>query len=218
MASTAAQRHQHLPGLGRPWLTPLYDLASWVFGVGALHQRVLDDARIGPGDRVLEIGCGTGNLALRAARLQPRAAVTGLDPDPAALAIARRKARRRRVSATFDQGVAEDLPYADGAFDVVLSSLMLHHIDAESRLQVLREARRVLVPGGQLVLADISGPPAEPRGLLARLHPGPRARDGLGEDLPALLGDAGFVQQAPVRHTTPRMGLPIAVHRAVATS
>ena len=111
MASPAAQHHRHLPGLGRPWLTPLYDLASWAFGVSTVHRALLDDAAIAPGERVLEIGCGTGNLALRAARKQPRATVTGLDPDAAALAIARRKARWRRAAAAFDEGVAEALPY-----------------------------------------------------------------------------------------------------------
>ena len=84
-----------LPGMSRNWLLPLYDPLTQLLGIRSVHRRLLDQAAVRPGQRVLEIGCGTGTLLLTAKQNQPTATVVGMDPDLIALARAYRKARRR---------------------------------------------------------------------------------------------------------------------------
>lgn len=195
MTDHAAPAH-YLPGMGKAWLLPLYDPLTRLLGVRGVHRELLERAQLAPGLRVLEIGCGTGNLALAAKRREPDAEVTGLDPDPAALDRGRRKAARARVSVRFDQGFAQALPYADGSFDRVLSSLMLHHLDDADRPRALREVRRVLAPGGSLHVLDFAGS-----------HHGPRRlRDHADGRIPEMLLAAGFTEAGPAGHTRTRAG------------
>ena len=113
-------------------LLPVYDLLTRVLGSARVYDALATRPELTGARRVLEIGCGTGNLTLRVSKACPSAQLTGLDPDPRALGIARRKGGNvPRLN--FEQGYAQELPYADGAFDRVLSSMMLHRIgDAES--------------------------------------------------------------------------------------
>ena len=111
----------YLPAAGHDWLLPLYDPVVKLLGSESAHRQLLEQAGIRPGHRVLEIGCGTGNLALLVKRLQPGAEVVGLDPDPKALARARRKAEREVLSVQLDRRFADMLPYPDGSFERVLS-------------------------------------------------------------------------------------------------
>ena len=123
------EAHQHfLPAMGAHGPLALYDPFTRLLGARRLQERLIDQARMRPDDRVLDIGCGTGNLTLLVAKRYPTATVVGLDPDPAALDRARRKAARRKLTAAFDQGFAEELPYPDRSFDAVLCSLALHHV------------------------------------------------------------------------------------------
>jgi ubiquinone/menaquinone biosynthesis C-methylase UbiE len=149
-----ATRKAYLPAAGKDWLLPLYDPFTKLLGVEALHRRLINQATISPGDRVLEIGCGTGNLAILIKRLNPAAQVVGIDPDPKALARARWKAQRRGTEIQFDQGFSEELPYPDASFDRVFSAFMLHHVRPDAKPVTLREAFRVLKPEGSLHLAD----------------------------------------------------------------
>lgn len=195
-----AGHHGHfLPAMGRTWLLPLYDPFTRLLGVGGLHRQLVDRAGIEPGQRVLEIGCGTGNLLLLVARRYPAADVVGLDPDPDAVARTRRKAARDGLAVRLDRGSAAELPYPDGSVDRVLSSLMLHHVDPAEKPRVLREVHRVLRPGGTLHLADLGGPGRghggrSPAGLQDRLvRRSARLADNLGDRIPALMRDAGLV-------------------------
>jgi ubiquinone/menaquinone biosynthesis C-methylase UbiE len=144
----------YLPAAGKDWLLPFYDPFTKLLGVEASHRRLINQATISPGHRVLEIGCGTGNLAILIERLNPAAQVVGIDPDPKALARARRKAQRRGAAIQFDRGFSEELPYPDASFDRVFSAFMLHHVRPDAKPVSLREAFRVLKPGGSLHLAD----------------------------------------------------------------
>jgi SAM-dependent methyltransferase len=190
--------HRHfVPAAGHDWLLPLYDpLQRWL-GVGAIHDALIESAALAPGARVLDVGCGTGNLVVRLARAHPDAVVSALDPDPKALERARSKASRERVDVAFQQGYAEELPYPDGAFDCVLSSFMFHHLGPETQAAMLRDVHRVLAPaGGAFHLLDFatSGEP----GRLARLL---HAKQHLGqrpEGLAALLREAGFEAVAEI--------------------
>ena len=182
-----------LPGMSRTWLLPLYDPLTRLLGVQRVHRRLLDQAGVRPGQRVLEIGCGTGNLLLAAKQAQPAATAVGLDPDLTALARAARKARRRGLAVQLDRGYADQLPYADDSVDVVLSSFMLHHVPADQRGPAIREVQRVLRPGGALHLVDIDAASAPADGWIARrAHRHELTRENFGGGIPDLLRRAGF--------------------------
>lgn len=159
-----------VPAAGKDWLLPIYDPFTKLLGVERFHRCLLEQAVIPPRSRVLEVGCGTGNLAILAKRLHPTAEVVGIDPDPKALARARRKAQRAGVLVHFELAYSEQLPFPDASFDRVLSAFMLHHLDSRAKVPALREARRVLKASGALHLADFSDGHAHGlHGLLARL-------------------------------------------------
>ena len=116
-------RTTYLPAAGYDWLLPLYDPFVETFGGDRARRALVDQAAIRSSDRVLDIACGTGTLATIVKQLYPDVDIVGLDPDPKALARARRKAQRAAVSIQFDQDFSDDLPYADKSFDRVFSSL-----------------------------------------------------------------------------------------------
>ena len=172
-----------------------YDLHGWLLdtfwfrGQGReLRRRAATLARLRPGEQVLDVGCGTGTLALEVARRVGRAGrVAGIDPSPEQIARARAKAARRRAPIEFQVGVIEKLPFADQTFEVVFSTLMMHHLPTPLKRQGLGEIARVLKPGGRLVIADFIRKQAR-QGRAARFHAG-------GSDLhelAALIQDVGF--------------------------
>ena len=184
------QEHDYLPAMGRDRLLPLYDPFTWLLGVPRVHRRLVELAGIEPGHRVLEIGCGTGNLALRAQRMHPDAEVVGIDPDPLALQRARRKADRAGLPVRWDRGKAGELPYADESVDRVLSAFMFHHLDDAEKKSALAEVRRVLRPDGQLHLVDIAG---HHHGRAARrMQRTEHLRDNAGEGIPNRMREAGL--------------------------
>ncbi|MBB5918610.1 ubiquinone/menaquinone biosynthesis C-methylase UbiE [Nocardia transvalensis] len=206
VTTAMGNHHDYLPAAGRDSLLPAYDLLSRALGVPRLHERLVDQADLRDDHRILEVGCGTGNLTLRIKRARPAAEVIGADPDPRALARAERKARDEK-GIRFDHAYGQELPYEDGEFDRVLSSLMLHHLDTGVRTAMAAEILRVLRPGGRLHLADIGGPMTPADGLAARLTLRTGHLTGnLGDGIPRLLRGAGFdcTEVATERHR--RMG------------
>ncbi|QBI20218.1 class I SAM-dependent methyltransferase [Egibacter rhizosphaerae] len=212
----ALSRHDHhRPGLGHARLTPLYDTVVRLLGVPRLHGRLLEQADVRPFCAVLEIGCGTGNLALQVKRTQPAAHVTGIDPDTRALASAQRKAARTGFDLSWDCGVAQQMPYSDGAFDRVLSSLMLHHLDAEQRRAALAEARRVLAADGSLHVVDFGGTVDHRDGFIARrLSHTARLADNYDNGLLSAMNEAGFARVTEVEQRVSRVLGRIAFYRA----
>lgn len=144
-----------VPAAGFRCLTPLYDALCAVLGFGgAFRERLVRDLAPARGERILDIGCGTGVLV---ARVAPRASgglVVGADPDAGALRRAARRSRDAGVPVNLCVATGERLPFRDGAFDRIVSSLALHHVPDAAKGHVLRETRRVLRPGGTLLLAD----------------------------------------------------------------
>ncbi len=209
-----AGHQQVLPAMGRDRVLRLYDPFTRLLGVRRAHRFLVAEAGLEPGHDVLEVGCGTGNLALLARRSHPDARVVGLDPDPKALDLARRKAARRALPLQLDRGFADALPYPDASFDRVLSAFMLHHLEPAGKLPMLREVRRVLRPGGRLHLLDFGGTHHRPAGLLARrTHASPRIQDQMGDRIPALMRDAGFTEPVETGQQSIRAG-QCAVFRA----
>jgi ubiquinone/menaquinone biosynthesis C-methylase UbiE len=141
-----------------------YDLHEWLLdtfvflGNGReLRQRVVADAALRPGVAVLDVGCGTGTLAITVQRrVGLTGRVVGVDPSAEQIARARAKAAGRTLPTEFQTGVIEQLAFPDGTFDVVPSTLMMHHLPAPLKRQGLAEIARVLKPGGRLVIADFT--------------------------------------------------------------
>jgi SAM-dependent methyltransferase len=170
-----------------------YDLAGWFCDTflfrGKLRElrlRTANLARIQPGEQVLDAGCGTGTLAMDVQqRVGATGRVFGIDPGTRQIARARAKAARRNLPIDFQIGVIEQLPFPDQTFDVVLSTIMLHHLPDGLKRAGLTEIVRVLKPGGRLVIADFKRPEE---------RQDKPARFGSVRDLPALVQDAGFAQ------------------------
>jgi ubiquinone/menaquinone biosynthesis C-methylase UbiE len=200
------EERSYLPPMGRRWLLPLYDPLTRLAGVSGLHEGLIDRASIQPGHRVLEIGCGTGNLLVAVARRYPGVELIGIDPDPAALRRAGRKAARARLPVRLDRAFAGELPFPDGSIDRVLSSLMLHHLDEDEKPRAVREIRRVLRPGGQLHLVDFAGTPAK-RGLSGHLlHRNRHMVGNLPDRVLAAMREAGLTDVAVNGHGRSRLG------------
>ncbi|WP_433272599.1 class I SAM-dependent methyltransferase [Actinosynnema sp. CS-041913] len=162
------------------------------------YARVVALAGVTPGDRVLDVGCGTGFLtALAAEAARPGGCAVGVDVSEQMVEQARRL--REVAGCTFRVGRAEALDVADASFDVVVSSLAVHHIPEDLRAPAFAEVFRVLTPGGRVLIADF--PP--PRGHLARHLVGAVAgsamRDNPVERIAPLLTDVGFAVDAVER-------------------
>ncbi|MBI4527075.1 MAG: methyltransferase domain-containing protein [Deltaproteobacteria bacterium] len=206
----------YIPAAGHDWWLPLYDPISKLLGLDAARRALLEQAAIRPNHRVLDIGCGTGSLIMLIKRLHPDLDVVGLDPDPKALARARRKAERAAVSIKFQQAFSDELPYPDASFDRVFSSFMFHHLAPDEKEQTLGEIRRVLKPGGSLHMLDFGGPDSNPHGFFARfLHFGHRLKDNFGGRILTFMSQAGLENPKEVNHRTTLFG-PIAYYRASA--
>jgi ubiquinone/menaquinone biosynthesis C-methylase UbiE len=123
---------------------------------GKLRQLTLDLAQIQPGDRVLEIGCGTGTLTLAAkVRVGASGEVAGIDIAPEMVGVASRKAARKGLDASFQVASVERIPFTDNHFDAVVCSFMIFHMPESVRSRGLAEIRRVLKPGGRLFILDL---------------------------------------------------------------
>jgi ubiquinone/menaquinone biosynthesis C-methylase UbiE len=152
------ETHQkYIPAAGHDLFLPLYDPLTRLLGFARLRRALLTRAALKPGERVLDVGCGTGTLLVELGRAHPAVEAVGLDPDPKALARAQRKLKRAGVSARLERGSADALGFDAARFDCVLSSFMFHHLDQPAQRAMLAEVHRVLSPGGRLELLDFAG-------------------------------------------------------------
>jgi ubiquinone/menaquinone biosynthesis C-methylase UbiE len=196
---------QYIPAMGKHYLLPLYDVVHHVFGLHPIHQEMIRLAALQDGHRVLDVGCGTGNLLRTTGRRYRTVDLVGLDPDPKALARAARKTRRAGLKVRLDQGFAQELPYPDASFDRVFSSLMLHHLDSKSKDKLLAEIRRVLTPNGQLILADAT--------VDKHSHSREHLHDNIGDAVSHRIVAAGFAVE-PTRTMALRVGGKIGIELA----
>ncbi|MCW5554436.1 MAG: methyltransferase domain-containing protein [Verrucomicrobiae bacterium] len=160
---TAASCAEHDGGHSHVLHNPrAYDWLARVITFGGerkFRQRTLALAELQPGDAVLDVGCGTGTLLIQAAkRVGSSGSAHGVDRSVEMLAHARHKAAAQGVTASFVEGSADHLAFPDASFDVVFCTLMLHHLSASMQMATVTEMRRVLRPGGRLIIVDMQRP------------------------------------------------------------
>jgi ubiquinone/menaquinone biosynthesis C-methylase UbiE len=171
-----------------------YDLSAPLLFAGTRrrsYRQLLLASGVQSGDRVLDVGCGPGYFArMLAQTVGSHGSVVGIDAAPEMIEYANRKARSL-PNCRFQSGAAESLAFPDASYDVVVSSLMMHHIPDELRLQAVREMRRVLRPGGRLLLADFTIPQQGGWRLIASIT-GHDAMERRVSPMEPLLAEAGF--------------------------
>lgn len=185
-----------------------YDTFGNILTLGQMRRLrtlTVDHALLQPGEKVLDVGCGTGGVTIPAKmRVGKTGEAAGIDPAPEMIAVARKKASQVGLEIDFRIGVIESLPFPDATFDAVTSSLMMHHLPEHLQVKGLTEVRRVLKPGGRLLIADMMRPNTS---FFRRLFTSLAMHHGLQfgiEDLPKLLEAAGFkeIKQLDTRFLT----------------
>ncbi len=145
----------YIPALRFHSLTRYFDaVLATTLKEEKFKSLLVKQATVRPGDRVLDVGCGTGTLAVLLKKSVPEAHIVGLDADRAALEIARKKATEAEVEIEFHEALAWNAPFEPKSFERVVSSLVLHHLRDRDKLRTLQKVRAWLRPGGELHIAD----------------------------------------------------------------
>lgn len=152
----------------------LYDFLLWMAFFGRekrFRNRIIDLGRPVPGESILDVGCGTGSLAILAKqRLGPESAIYGIDASPEMIARANKKAKNAHTDITFHEGLVQKLPFPDSSFDVAFTTVMLHHLPQKPRQECLQEIRRVLKTNGRLVIVDFIETERKKKTYIPHLH------------------------------------------------
>ena len=178
-----------------------YDLHTSLLGLGVNRSNsrmIVEMAKIKPGDKVLDVGCGSGNLTLTAKKYAGRSgSVYGIDAAPEMIEVARKKAWQLRTDVIFDVGLIEKLPLEDATFDVVISRLVIHHLPNDLKLRGFAEIFRVLKPNGRLFLVDFT-PPVNP--ILSYITSALVGHEMMTRSdvsvIPSMLTETGFIDVA----------------------
>ena len=175
-----------------------YDTVTGLLALGRerrIREMTVALAQVKPGDKVLDVGSGTGTLTIAAKTWAgPEGDVHGLDAAPEMIDVARRKAVQAGAEVGFQVGLIEDIPFSDDQFDVVLSSLMLHHLPGALKRQGFAEMHRILKPGGRLLAVDFDPPTNRLIGALATLLIGHGMMRSDFQELAAMAKEAGLVE------------------------
>ena len=208
MTTMTNPERAYIPAAGHDLFLPLYDLVTKLMGMDAARNALLAPAEFAPGQRLLDIGCGTGSFVTQLKRQHPNIEVVGLDPDPKALARARRKAQAAGLSIEFDEGFSYALGYPSASFDRVLSTFMFHHLQPGEREQTLREINRVLKPGGRFLLLDFEVRESGGHHALSTIfHKHATLAENSESRILALLAGAGFANAKKFRERRALLGL-----------
>ena len=209
----------YVPPLRFRWLTRFYDpVVAAVLPEDRLRRRLIAQAAVEPGQRVLDLGCGTGSLLALLRVQSPQARLAGLDADAEALALARRKAAALGAAIDLKQGSSTAPPFEPASFDRVVSSLFFHHLTPADKRRTLAAAIDLLRPSGEIHFLDWGAP----RSLVRRLAFLPvqlldgfqNTGDNVAGRLLLMLVDAGFVGVTEVGHENTVFGT-ISFYRGV---
>lgn len=191
-----SRHREFIPALRYDVLTPLYDAGiRLTMPERRFKTQLLRAAAIRPGDRVLDVGCGTGTLLRLATEIAPQAAFFGVDPDERILARAASKLRDVQPPVSLERGSATKLPYDGASFDRVLSSLVVHHLAPDAKQQAFAEILRVLRPEGEFHVADFGAPDSLPMrfaSFLTEKVGQEEVRENFRGLLPSMIRTAGF--------------------------
>jgi ubiquinone/menaquinone biosynthesis C-methylase UbiE len=189
---------RYVPAAGRAVLTPLYDVVNAItMRQGRWRPRLVERA-VGSGApmRILDLGCGTGEMALAIARASQKVTLIGVDGDAEVLKRADAKARADGIELELHEALADRIPLPDGHVDCVVSTLMFHHLGPTAKRAALAEAWRVLVPGGRLLVCDVgraSDPMMRAAFFAVQLLDGfASTREHAQGALPGIVSQAGF--------------------------
>ena len=208
----------YIPALSYDWLTPFYDsVVGFTTRERLFKQALVLQAGLASDQRILDIGCGTGTLTILLKEAAPLADVVGLDGDPRILKIASGKVRESLLNIGLDEGMSFDLPYQNGYFDRVVSSLFFHHLTTENKVKTLGEIKRVLKPGGEFHIADWGKPSSYFMRLNSRLiqllDGFETTADNFNGLIPQLMEQAGFGKIEETNHFNTLFGT-IRLHRS----
>lgn len=204
-----------VPTAGFNWLTRIYDpVMSLLMRERVWRTRLVAQVAPKPGERILDLGCGTGTLTLMLHRACADSEIVGLDIDPEVLRIARGKADAAGARVTFWQGCADDptnVPmFRAESFDKIVSSLVFHHLATNQKRVALAHAKTLLRSGGTIYIADWG----KPQDILMRVLFYPvQALDGFANTsdnaqglLPVFMHEAGFADVSETHHEVTAFG------------
>ncbi len=200
-------------------LTRLYDpVMRWTMREQVFKRSLVEQISVERGERVLDLGCGTGTLTLLIKMAHPKSEVVGIDADPKVLEFAKRKTASAGLSVEFTLGMSSELPYPDSSFDRVVSSLLFHHLTRDHKRRTLTETLRVLRPGGELHVADWGKAGSVSMRivfLMVQMLDGfGRTTDNVTGLLPVLIAEAGFQNIAEPKRFNTAFG-SLSLYRAV---
>jgi demethylmenaquinone methyltransferase/2-methoxy-6-polyprenyl-1,4-benzoquinol methylase/phosphoethanolamine N-methyltransferase len=185
-----------------------YDLLGNLISFGhdrKIREKLLELAAPQPGEKLLDVGCGTGAVTLAAKSKVRDIEAHGIDASPEMIAVAKEKAAKARYEIDFQVALIEAIPFPDAAFDLATSSLMLHHLPDDLKSKGFAEIRRVLRPGGRLVATDFAAESRlgldSPIGHILSIL-GIQRGASVVDKLTPMLKEAGFadVEVLPTRH------------------
>lgn len=191
------EQAKYIPALRFKWLTPLYDfLINITMPERKIKQALIEAANIPAGIKVLDFGCGTATLTIMVKEMCPEAKVTGIDVDREILDRATQKVKEKNLDIFLLDYDGKQLPFQRNAFDRVISCLVFHHLDTDTKQNMLEEIFRVLNKDGQLLIADFGRSKSWIQRTLFNII---RGLDGFKSTdanakglLPELISDAGF--------------------------
>jgi len=205
------KKHHYVPALKFSWLTHFYDpVVALTTREKVFRKILLEQAKIRAGDRILDLGCGTGTFTVMVKNRYPTASVTGIDGDPDILVMARRKTKAAGIDVALDEGMSFSMPYPKNEFDTVFSSLFFHHLKSEEKVRTMKEVYRVLKPGGKFHVCDWGHPSnsfSKVMSLFVQLLDGFEVtRDNMEGLLPSYIESAGFVELGELSHVETNFG------------